>query len=132
MAKNPIVEKSKKRILIVDDERHITDLLRALLQLSGFNVIQSQNGAQCLKEVELVIPDLIILDIKMPVMDGWQVCEKLKSEDRTKKIPVIILSAYAGKEDRQKSLDLGADQFIAKPFEVPVLLKIVEKLIRGK
>ncbi len=117
------------RILIADDEIHIRTLLKITLEMEGYEVAMAADGQEALDRIDDQVPDLILLDIKMPNMNGWQVCEKLKSDEKTRNIPIIMVTAFGQKEARQRSLDLGADEFFPKPFETPALLEVVKKLI---
>ena len=116
------------RVLVADDEVHIRTLLKITLEMVGYEVDVAADGQETLERVEAQIPDLILLDIKMPRLNGWQVCEKLKTDEKTKNIPIIMVTAFGQKEARQRSLDLGADGFISKPFETPALLDAVKKI----
>ncbi len=117
------------RILVVDDEIHIRTLLKITLEMTGYEVDVAADGQEALERVEAQIPDLLLLDIKMPRLNGWQVCEKLKSDDKTKNIPIIMVTAFGQKEARQRSMDLGANEFISKPFETPALLETIKILL---
>ena len=114
------------RILVADDEIHIRTLLKITLEMVGYEVEVAADGQETLDKIAGQIPDLLLLDIKMPRLNGWQVCEKLKSDEKTKNIPIIMVTAFGQKEARQRSLDLGADEFISKPFETPTLLEAVK------
>src|SRR5262245_7692835 len=103
------------KILVVDDEEHIVMILKDSLEFSGFQVITAYNGFEALEQVEKDRPDLIVLDIGMPKLDGWEVCRRLKGSDATKNIPIIILTAYAQTSDKRKGAELGADRFVTKP-----------------
>jgi len=120
----------KKRILIVDDE---PDLLRAIafrLEIEGYKTLTARDGKRGLELAKKERPDLILLDIKLPVMDGKYVCQRLKSDDNFKKIPVILLTAsVVGKRVNIKKV-FGADDYILKPFEPEELLNKVKKHIR--
>ena len=124
-----MAETAKKKILVVDDEIHITTLLKITLELNGYSVAVARDGMEALEKVPAESPDLILLDIKMPRMNGWQVCEKLKSDESTKNIPVIMVTAFSQKEARERSIALGASDFIGKPFESPVLLDRIKKVL---
>ena len=117
------------RILVADDETHIRTLLKISLEMEGYEVDAAADGQEALEKIEAQLPDLILLDIKMPVLNGWQVCERLKAGERTRNIPVVMVTAFGQKEARQRSLDLGADDFIAKPFETPALLEVIKKVL---
>ena len=103
----------KTRILIVDDELSIIKFLRANLEAEGFEVLAAMDGAEALQTFEMELPDLVILDIMMPRMDGFEVCRRLREWSQ---IPVIMLSARGDVDDKVKCLDLGADDYITKPF----------------
>jgi len=118
--------------MVVDDEINIVDLLATYLSINDFDVTKANDGYQCINKLKTEVPDLIILDVKMPRLDGWQVCQKLKNEERTKSIPVIILTAFAQDEDREKSISVGADDYVTKPFECFDLLARINKLIGPK
>ena len=117
------------RILVADDEIHIRTLLKITLEMSGYEVEVAADGQEAMEKIAAHRPDLILLDIKMPRLNGWQVCERVKTDETTKKIPIIMITAFGQKEARQRSMDLGADEFIAKPFETPNLLELVQKLL---
>lgn len=117
----------KKNILIVDDDKSILDSLSLVLQESGFNVQAIIKGEQALKAVSLNRPDLILLDVLMSGKDGREICRSLKTDDKTKNIPVIMISAHP---TAFKNLEkIGADDFLAKPFELEDLLRKIEKYI---
>ena len=120
------------RILVADDEIHIRTLLKITLEMSGYEVDVAADGQEALEKIDAQPPDLILLDIKMPRLNGWQVCERVKSDESTKRIPIIMITAFGQKEARQRSMELGADEFIAKPFETPSLLELVKKLLNNR
>jgi DNA-binding response OmpR family regulator len=101
----------KKRILVVDDERDIVDLLRYNLAKEGYEVVSAYNGKEALEKAALP-PDLVILDVMMPVLDGFETCKKLKSDPRTSAVPVLFLTASASEVDEVVGLELGADDYI--------------------
>lgn len=117
------------KILVVDDEIHIRTLLKITLEMVGYEVDMAADGQEALEIIGVQIPDLILLDIKMPILNGWQVCERVKTDEKTKHVPIIMVTAFGHKEARQRSLDLGADEFIPKPFETPVILETIKKLL---
>ena len=117
------------KVLVVDDELHITTLLKLTLEMNGYEVVIANDGVEALERVESDHPDLILLDIKMPRLNGWQVCEKLKSDELTRSIPIIMVTAFAQNEARQRSLELGADDFVSKPFESTLLLESIQKVL---
>lgn len=106
------------RLLVVDDEKANVDLLCRFLTREGYDVSGVFNGEQALARISLWLPDLILLDVKMPVMDGLSVCEKLRSDVATRSIPIILLSAHNALEDRLRGLRIGVDDYIGKPFDL--------------
>ena len=115
----------KTRILVVDDELSILKFLRANLESSGYEVLAATNGAEALQTFEMELPDLMILDIMMPKMNGFEVCRRVREWSQ---IPIIMLSARGDESDKVKCLDLGADDYITKPFgkdELTARLKAV-------
>jgi DNA-binding response OmpR family regulator len=117
------------KILVVDDEEHIVMILKDSLEFSGFQVITAYNGEEALEAVQKEHPDLIVLDIGMPKMDGWEVCRRLKGNDSTKTIPIIILTAYAQISDQKKGTSLGAERFISKPCDLTYLVEEINALL---
>ena len=115
------------RILVVDDELAIIKFLRANLEASGFETIASMDGAEALHAIERELPDLVILDIILPKMDGFEVCRRLREWSQ---IPVIMLSARGDEGDKVKCLELGADDYITKPFGVDELTARVRAVLR--
>ena len=118
---------SKTRILIVDDELSIIKFLRANLESKGYEVLIAMNGAEALKVFEMELPDLMLLDITMPKMDGFEVCRRLREWSQ---VPIIMLSARGDESDKVKCLDLGADDYITKPFGKDELIARVKAVIR--
>ena len=122
-------------ILAIDDKEDNLISLSAVLKnlLPGCNVITAQSGAEGLKKAEAELPDTILLDIKMPVMDGYEVCNQLKSNKKTTNIPVIMISAIKTEtENLVKGLDTGADAYLAKPIDESVLIAQVKTALRIK
>jgi len=121
--------RAKKQILVIDDEEDLVDLLEVRLQAAGYKMLRAYDGEEGLEVVAANIPDLIILDISMPKMDGYQVCEKLKSNRKLKKVPVIMLTAMGQRVDVIVGKALGADAYISKPFNHMELLAKIEELM---
>ncbi|MBU1147495.1 MAG: response regulator [Candidatus Omnitrophica bacterium] len=119
-----------KRILIVDDEPQIVMVVESRLKASGYEVISACDGQEGLDKARSEKPDLIILDLMLPKLDGYKVCRMLKFDEKYKKIPVIIFTARAGQEEEKLSHETGADAYITKPFEATVLLKKIEELLK--
>jgi diguanylate cyclase (GGDEF)-like protein len=122
----------RSRILVVDDIQLNRKLLKTYLEGAGYEVIQAEDGLQALKRIEEDGPDLILLDIMMPKMNGYQVCRRIKAEERTNFLPVIMVTALNELEDKIKGMDAGADDFICKPFNKLELLARVKSLLRIK
>jgi CheY-like chemotaxis protein len=117
------------KILVVDDEENIVMILKDSLEFSGFQVVTASNGVEALDVVVKEHPELMILDIGMPRMDGWEVCRRMKGNEKTKSIPIIILTAYAQSVDRKKGMELGASRFIAKPCDPVFLIEEINSLL---
>ena len=117
----------KPRVLVVDDEISIVKFLRANLESRGYQVLVATNGVEALQNFEMELPDLVILDIMMPKMDGFEVCRRLREWSQ---IPIIMLSARGDENDKVKCLDLGADDYITKPFGKDELIARVKAVLR--
>jgi CheY-like chemotaxis protein len=120
---------SKKRILICDDDPAILRVLQVNLEIEGYEVLAAQNGEDAVKVALAERPDLVILDIMMPRLDGYQACERLKANDDTRDIPVVFLSAKAQQSDIQRGKDYGVADYLTKPFDPMDLLGVVERLL---
>jgi two-component system phosphate regulon response regulator PhoB len=120
-------------ILIVDDEQDVLDLLAYNLQKAGFKTVPARDGAAALQKARDLLPSLILLDLMLPQMDGTEVCKQLKANPKTAHIPIIMLTAKAEEVDRVLGLELGADDYVVKPFSPrEVLLRIKTALRRTK
>lgn len=117
------------KILLVDDEPNILLSLDFLMRKNGFQVLLARNGTEAFELLHAEIPDLVILDIMMPDVDGYQICQLIKSDERFKKVKVIFLSAKSKESDIAKGLELGADAYITKPFANKNLLEKVKELM---
>jgi len=117
----------KTSILVVDDELSIIKFLRANLESKGYEVLVAMNGAEALHIFEMELPDLVLLDIMMPKMDGFEVCRRLREWSQ---VPIIMLSARGDVSDKVKCLDLGADDYITKPFGAGELIARVRAVLR--
>jgi two-component system phosphate regulon response regulator PhoB len=120
-------------ILVAEDERDIRDLLVTFLEIGGFITVAVPNGQEAVKQAVDRRPDLILLDVRMPRMDGLQACAALKAMPGTCDIPIVFLSAYASRQDVEKGLAVGAERYLAKPIELEDLNQnVIEILMRGK
>ena len=115
-------------ILIADDEPSLRLLVRATLKSAGHTLIEATNGNDALSIARQVLPDLILLDVMMPGLSGFQVCTELRKDKSTERIPVAILTAKGGHEDRDTAKAAGANYFITKPFRPPELLAVVARV----
>lgn len=116
-------------ILVAEDERDIRELIVFTLQIAGFNVVEVPNGEEAVKKAPEVKPDLILMDVRMPKMTGFEACKALKQQDKTKDIPVIFLSAKGQEAEINTGLDLGAEEYFLKPFAPDDLIKRVNKVL---
>jgi len=117
-------------ILVIEDEEDVTDLIRYHLKKAKFRVIAAQDGAEGLRLAETERPDAIILDIMLPRLNGFEVAKRLRAESATGGIPLIILSAKGESESRIKGLELGADDYLSKPFSTRELVLRIQALLR--
>lgn len=120
-------EQAKKKILVVDDESRIRALLRMLLENRGYEVFEAENGIEALKAQTALSPDMIILDVMMPVMDGFSCCKRIRQQSSC---PILMLTAKGEDYDQVEGLQCGADDYIIKPFTPMVLAARVEVLFR--
>lgn len=123
---------AKENILIIEDDSNIMELMTYNLSQEGFQVSGVPSGEKALLKIGAEKPDLIILDLMLPGIDGTQVCSQLKGEESTKHIPIIIVTAKGDEEDIIKGLELGADDYVTKPFSINVLLARVKSVLKRK
>src|SRR5215471_4615029 len=117
-------------ILIVDDEPFNVDLLEQQLEEFGYATVSASNGQEALEKVAAEAPDLILLDVMMPVMDGFTVCRILKENDETRLIPIVIMTALGAVDDRIRGIEAGADDFLTKPVDERELLARIQTTLR--
>jgi len=118
-----------RKILIAEDERDILDLIMFTLQFGGYDVIPTSNGADALEMVHKEQPDLILLDVRMPRMSGYEVCKQIKAEDDTRNIPVVFLSAKGQEVEVTTGYEMGAVDYILKPFAPNELLERLDNIL---
>jgi len=118
-----------KKIVLAEDEPQIARLIEFKLKKEGYEVTWKENGEEALKAIKADKPDLILLDVMMPVMDGYEVLRRLKEDESLKNIPVIMLTARAQERDVVKGIDLGAEDYITKPFHPAELLARVKRIL---
>lgn len=116
-----------KKILIVEDDSNIRELLRLYLEREGYEILEAENGAVGLKLWKQENPDMLLLDVMMPVMDGWQVCKEIRAESR---VPIIIITAKGETFDKVSGLEMGADDYIVKPLEMREVIARVRAVFR--
>ena len=120
---------SQPVILVAEDERDIRDLIVFTLQFSGFEVIQVPNGAEAVKKAAEIKPDLILLDVRMPKMTGYEACKALKEQESTRNIPIVFLSAKGQEAEINQGLELGAEDYFLKPFAPDELPQRVNEIL---
>ncbi|MCB0299950.1 MAG: response regulator, partial [Calditrichaeota bacterium] len=120
------------KILIVEDTRESLDLLTYFLKPSGYQLISVIDGVEALEYINKDLPDLILLDVMLPRLNGFQVCERLKKDKRTFHIPIIMITALKDLKDKIRALEAGADDFVTKPFDSVELVARVKSLLKSK
>jgi CheY-like chemotaxis protein len=119
------------KILLVEDNEMNRDMLSRRLERKGYQVTLAVDGAEGLEQARSAAPDLILMDMSLPVVDGWEATRQLKADDATRRIPVIALTAHAMASDEQKAREAGCDDFDTKPIELPRLLAKIEALLHS-
>jgi two-component system cell cycle response regulator DivK len=119
------------RILLVEDNEMNRDMLSRRLGRQGYQVLIAEDGAKGVAAAAVEKPDLILMDMSLPGMDGWEATRRLKADAETRGIPVIALTAHAMAKDREKAIDVGCDDYDTKPIELPRLVDKIERLLRG-
>ena len=118
-----------KKILVVEDDLVSQRVVSARLEINGYDVITAQDGEEGLKKAKEESPDLLILDLMMPKMTGYEVCRMLKFDDKYKDIPIIVLSALERQDEREKAVKAGADAVFVKPFDLELLLVKIREFV---
>jgi two-component system phosphate regulon response regulator PhoB len=122
----------KQRILVVEDEPDAFELVEFNLKQAGFEVMEARNGPTAIKKARELLPDLVVLDLMLPELDGWEVCKILRQNVETAGIPIVIVTAKAGEIDRVLGLELGADDYLTKPFHPRELVLRVKRALERK
>lgn len=120
-----------KRVLIADDERSLRLLVRATLESSEIEVVEAEDGEEALRLVQSQRLDLVLLDVQMPDLSGFDVCQQIKSDPGMARLPVIMLTAQSHAAARERGIQAGADEYLTKPFSPLQLLTLVESLLNG-
>ena len=120
---------AKKTILVVEDEEYLLKLQSILLTIKGYKVEGAMDGQAALEAVETMKPDLILLDITLPKIDGFEVCRQVKANEATRHIPVIMLTAKTSKEDLVMGEQAGADFYITKPYKSSMVIEIIQRFL---
>lgn len=121
------------KIMVVDDEPDVVDLIKLVLESDGYSVITAYSGKECLEKLDKETPDLILLDIMMPQMDGWEVFRRIRADERTANIPVAMLTAKTQSIDKMIGLHVvKVDDYITKPFGRSELLERIKKILKEK
>jgi DNA-binding response OmpR family regulator len=122
-------EKGSKKLLIVEDEQDLLEAMKFDLELSGFEVATAEDGAEGLRIARQIMPDLVILDLLLPKVDGYRVCRMLKVDARTAGIPILMLTAKSTSEDERMGKQSGADLYMTKPFDPEILRENIHMLV---
>jgi two-component system phosphate regulon response regulator PhoB len=127
---SPAKGAARSRVLIIEDERALSDVLVYNLQREGYDTIVAHDGQEGLRKAQTLLPDLILLDLMLPGLSGLDVCRELRAGERTRDIPIVMLTAKAEETDQVVGFKMGADDYVTKPFSVKVLLERIKALHR--
>ncbi len=122
----------KPKILVIEDERALVEVLTYNLEREGFEVLSATDGREGLRQAQLRLPDLVVLDLMLPVMPGLEVCRELRTGTRTRDIPIVMLTAKAEESDQLVGFAMGADDYVTKPYSMKVLIQRVKKELRRR
>ncbi|NOZ58108.1 MAG: response regulator [Euryarchaeota archaeon] len=117
------------RIMLVDDEPEIRYITRRMLERAGHSVVEAGDGEECLRKLKEEEVDIILLDVMMPGIKGWEVCRRIKADERTRRIPVVMFTVRTSESDVEESKKSGADAHINKPFDMKELLEVIERVL---
>ena len=120
---------SKAKILVVEDNEMNMDMLRRRLIRKGFEVVSAMDGEEAVEKLEAETPALILMDVGLPGMDGWETTKEIRANEKTKNVPIIALTAHAMAGDREKAIEVGCDDYETKPIDFPKLLAKMDKLL---
>src|SRR5438067_122117 len=128
----PGASAARPRVLVIEDERALTDILAYNLKREGYEPIVVHDGQEGLRKAQMLLPDLVLLDLMLPLLDGLAVCRELRAGERTRDIPILMLTAKAEETDQVVGFSMGADDYVTKPFSVKVLLQRLKVLLRRR
>jgi CheY-like chemotaxis protein len=128
----PTADRSRPLVLIVEDEADLRRLYAEQLVYSGFDVIEAGNGAEAIAHTTSHAPDVVLMDLSLPVVDGWEATRRLKADDRTAHIPVVALTAHDGSGELQRATSAGCDWFVPKPCPPDALIVEVKRVLAGR
>ncbi|HEX9775176.1 MAG TPA: response regulator [Actinomycetota bacterium] len=126
------IERSRRKVLVVDDHADIRLMCRVNLQLEGYEVIEAADGQEGLDQIRSERPDVVLLDIMMPGIDGWQVLETVKGDPTLAGIPIVVLTARVQRDDEIRGWSAGASEYLPKPFNPATLTQVVNRTVRGE
>jgi len=119
------------RILVADDDPSILRLLQLNFELEGYEVHTASDGEEALAKARASSPDIVVLDVMMPGMDGWEVCRRMKEDETMREVPVILLTALGQESERRRGLAVGASEYVMKPFDPDQLVQMVKRTLPG-
>ena len=119
----------KKRILVVEDQLDNRQILHDLLTNAGFDIVEAENGEEAIASAQAIRPDLILMDIQLPILDGYEATRRLKADPDFKSIPIIVVTSYALSGDEEKARLAGCDDYVAKPFSPRLLLTKIKEYV---
>jgi two-component system, cell cycle response regulator DivK len=128
----PATDRSRPLVLIVEDEADLRRLYAEQLAYSGFDVIEAGNGADAIAHTTSQAPDVVLMDLSLPIVDGWEATRRLKADDRTAHIPVVALTAHDGSGELQRATNAGCDWFVPKPCPPDALIVEVKRVLAGR
>ncbi len=126
LQKNGVDYTKKRNVLVIDDEPHIVNLVKLSLGTKQYNIFGAYSGREALNLIRNQIPDIVILDIMMPGVNGYEVCNALRENPKTKSVPIMILSAKSQMDDKLHAIDVGADDYMCKPFDPSELARRIK------
>lgn len=119
----------KKKVLIAEDEPDLLQIVSVRIELGGYDVLKAEDGEEALQKIKDEKPDLVLLDMMLPKIDGFEICRMVKFDEATKAIPIIVLSALSEQKDREKAIECGADAYFIKPFDLALLVTKIKSYL---